>query len=177
MKHCGKSTQGRALAAHDGGAFYDTDDLVVEAFRARTGTTRTVRQICQELGEEAFRRAEVEVVEALYGRLCDDPGPRVVAVGGGLLFNPGVYPWLRALGLLVYLRVPPERLFERVMRHGRPAFLRVDDPQAHFLQLCRERDPQFLCYADLVVDLGERDAVAATRELIRHLEEHCHAGK
>jgi shikimate kinase len=177
MKHCGKSTQGRALAAHYGCAFYDTDELVAEAFHRRTGIARGVRQICHDLGEEAFRRAEVETVEELHARLRGVAASHVVAVGGGLLFNDGVYPWLQRLGRIVYLRVPPARLLERILRQGRPAFLRAADPEAHFLQLYADREPLFQCYADVIVDLDDRDAAAATRELVRRLEEPCHAGK
>ena len=54
IKHCGKTTVGKALAAALNVPFVDTDDLIVE----KDGGTRTVREIFKTEGEEYFRKMD-----------------------------------------------------------------------------------------------------------------------
>jgi len=177
MKHCGKTTHGRALAAHWQCPFYDTDDLVSEAYAQRTGRRLTVREICAELEEGAFRRAEVETVERLYHGLTGAPGRTVTALGGGLVMNAGIYPLIERLGVFVYLHVDPEFLFRRTMDTGLPAFLRADKPHAHFLEICSEREPYYTCFSELTIRLDDAPIAVTTSRIITKVEGFINAGQ
>ena len=59
IKHCGKSTQGKRLAAALGLDFYDTDDLIVEQ------TGMDARAIYKSQGKDAFMAAELKACEYL----------------------------------------------------------------------------------------------------------------
>jgi shikimate kinase len=69
---CGKTTVGRLLAARLGYAFLDLDQWI----EARQG--RSIRQIFQEAGEEAFRDLESSALRELSSRRRV-----VIAAGGG----------------------------------------------------------------------------------------------
>ncbi len=102
MMGAGKSTVGPRLAARLGRSFVDTD-LEVER---RAG--QSVAEIFAREGEARFRALERESIEASAGQ------PLVVALGGGAIAQPGALERCRALGVLVQLDVPLERLLERI---------------------------------------------------------------
>src|SRR4051794_10960675 len=75
MMGAGKTTVGRALADRLGWEFADTDDLV-EAWRHKS-----IRQIFDDDGEDAFRAAETGVLDAALATTA----PGVIGAGGGVV--------------------------------------------------------------------------------------------
>lgn len=65
IKHCGKSTQGKRIAAALGLDFYDTDDLIFEQ------TGMDARTIYKSQGKEAFMQAELRACEHLRDILAE----------------------------------------------------------------------------------------------------------
>ncbi len=170
IKHCGKSTLGAALANRWRLPFLDSDRLLEEAFRIRTGRGLPTREIFRELGGEGFRRFEAETVDALAA----EPRLRVVALGGGAAVNPFLRPGtLAALGFRVFLDVADEVAFARVLRGGLPPFLAgAEDPFAEFRRINAERRKGYLAGADLVFPIaGERPAAEVAAELAARIEE------
>lgn len=72
----GKTSVGADLAEKLGVPFFDTDDLVFKF------TGRTIKQMVEESGWEAFREAECRVIRKLA-----DPGSFVIALGGGAVMD------------------------------------------------------------------------------------------
>lgn len=175
MKHCGKSTLGRLLAARWNCPFYDVDRLIEERHACQSGMALGVREIYSSGGERQFQQLETQVVCQLHLSLSRDRNPAVIALGGRTALNQEVDTLLADLGLIVYLEVPADELFERVLRSGLPPFLEPTDPRAHFRRLCRERDPLYRRLAQLTVPLGGLDTGAALEALCRHIEEHIRA--
>ena len=66
IKHCGKSTLGKALASRLECPFFDTDDLITEL------TQKTPRQIFTEQGAEGFEKAECNACKALAKKSEDE---------------------------------------------------------------------------------------------------------
>ena len=172
MKHCGKSTHGRALARHWDCPFYDTDDLVVERFRPEFGEDVTIRDVCLTLGDDGFREAEWDVLLALYRRQVRSRERYVVSLGGRLVTSSEVYPMLNGLGAFVFLRVDLQLLFKRVMRRGLPPFLSEERPWDDFRAVYAEREPFYTCYADLMVTLPDLPIDEASSRVIREIEEY-----
>jgi shikimate kinase len=176
MKHCGKSSIGAALAKRWGCTFYDVDPMIEAIHACETGETLTVREILARCGQDHFRRIEGHAVCDLYLKL-DRPGSRsVVALGGRTALNATVCSLLNAIGLTVYLHVPPAEIYSRIERAGLPPFLDEDDPSGSFMRLNQQRDPKYRAIADLVVDLDGAGSVdEAVDRLIACIEEHGHA--
>jgi shikimate kinase len=175
MKHSGKSTLGAALAKRWSCELYDVDPMIQSTHASERNEELSVREIFSQYGEEHFRRLEVHAVCELYLKL-DKPGSNaVVALGGRTALNKTICELLRAIGLTVYLHVPPEVIYERIQRAGLPPFLQGEDPHEQFLELYRHREPQYRAVADTVVDLGQTHGVDESVDtLIRTIEEHQH---
>ena len=152
MKHCGKSTQGKALANHFQVPFLDTDLLLEERFWQETGRKMSCREIFRAEGEESFRKREAAVVTAL----AETAGDRVIALGGGVPANrwiPG--ETLRKLGCFIWLAIDADTAFDRVAAGGLPPFLEnAPDPRCAFETMYQERSAFYRTYADVTVELG-----------------------
>jgi len=100
---CGKSTVGKKLAKKLGWPFRDTD-LMVEA-----ATGMSVPEIFNTLGENEFRQKEKEMVE----QLCLETN-LVVACGGGVPCYENNLQLMKQSGVVVYLKMSPEAIFNRL---------------------------------------------------------------
>jgi len=157
MKHCGKSTIGKALAARWECPFYDVDPRIEIYHEREAGQKLSVREIFDRYGEAYFHRIEGHVVCELYLKL-DRPGSQtVVALGGRTALNATVCGLLRAIGPVVYLRVAPDVIFQRIERSGIPPFLDAGDPASDFMALYRKRHPRYEELADLTVSIDGLD--------------------
>lgn len=144
MMGAGKSTAGRLLARRTGRPFLDSDELIEEQ------TGRTVAQIFADDGEAAFRAVETDVLD----QMLDRDTPAVVAAAGGAVLDAANRERMRARGLVVWLRVDPAVLAQRV-RGGDHRPLLADDPEATLSRLAAEREPRYREVADEVVDVGD----------------------
>jgi shikimate kinase len=177
MKHCGKSTTGKTLAARWGCPFYDVDPMIEDHYACDAGDTISVREIFERHGETYFHRVEGHVVCELYLKL-DRPGGRsVVSLGGRTALNPSVCELLRAIGPIVYLRVAPDVIFERIKRTGIPPFLNPVDPAADFQTLYAQRHPRYAELADLTIDINGLTPDAAADSLESNIEGYRQGGK
>lgn len=132
----GKSTIGPILAnclAYD---FMDLDREI----ELEEGSS--IARIFRDRGEEYFRRKEKEWVLHLSTR-----PHTVISLGGGALVDQESYRIVRQSGLLIYLQLPPDELYERLRRQihrplltdNRGRFLRGAELRARIETLYRER--------------------------------------
>ena len=106
----GKSTIGPILANTIGYEFVDIDRCLEEA------VGMSVTRIFQEHGEPYFRQQERRLVAELSRRVRT-----VISLGGGTLGDAQNFSAITSSGIVVYLKVSPEKLFERLNhRDGRP---------------------------------------------------------
>lgn len=129
IKHCGKTTVGKEIAAVLDIKFADSDDLIVE----KDGGRRSVREIFSADGEEAFRKLEAGVLNDL----TKSKQRMVIALGGGALSNPFISDDVKEkLGFKVWLDTDDHIAFSRIMAKGLPPFLKdADDPEQAFKEM------------------------------------------
>lgn len=139
----GKTTLGEAAAEALGRQFYDTDRLVEEEYRAKTGLSLVCREIFRREGEPYFRSLERDVLDALQP--CRQA---VIALGGGC-----IDPAVKELGYVVYLKASMRFLFERMIRDGLPAYLDSNDPFGSFERIALQRIPLYKRIADAELDV------------------------
>ena len=172
IKHCGKSTQGKRLAAALGLDFYDTDDLIFEQ------TGMDARAIYKSQGKDAFMAAELKACEYLQ-ELLSAPNETsqaqnaaatksaVIATGGGICQNEPAIAILKKLGTIVYLEVPEITAAGRIVREARflpdgtiqnlPAYIANKNPadqkevRAIFHDFYMERTKKYRSLADASV--------------------------
>ncbi|MDA8310410.1 MAG: bifunctional shikimate kinase/3-dehydroquinate synthase [Actinomycetota bacterium] len=177
MMGAGKSTVGRLVANELGWPYVDSDEQV-EAF-----TGRSVRELFEAGGEQAFRPLEQQALAAAL----DGDGPAVVSVAGGAVLSPANRALLRRAGTVVWLRASPDTLLRRILADADPAGdrgrggadhrpLLGDDPAAALARLDAERRPVYQGVADVVVDVDELSPDAVAARVLEHVDAGPHAG-
>ena len=150
----GKSTVAAELGHSCGLPVIDLDREI----ERRSG--RTIPEIFEHSGEEAFRQSETEALRGLL-----DQAPLILATGGGVIGRAENWPLLRLLGRVVYLRVSWETVLLRIgAGKGRPLAGDRERLQALFEQ----RLPLYE-QADLVIDGQGGTPAAIARDILRKL--------
>ena len=161
----GKSTIGPILANALGWGFVDIDRNI------ETKTEKKIVDIFSTAGEQAFREIERTTLRELLTRdQC------VVSLGGGTLANEENFDFIRQNGVIVYLRLSPDKLVQRV-RHktdrpmlkdgeGRP--LNGEELQKRIDTLLELRE-QYYSKADIII-LADTMKVGETVDaIVKHL--------
>ena len=162
VKHSGKSTWARIIAARLGVERADSDELML----ARG--IKSVREFYKSEGPEAFMKAELDAVSS-YISSHDD---FVLSLGGGAADNKALMDLIASSGTLVYLQRDEDLLLKRMLTHGIPAFLDADDVEASFHRLFVRRDGIYREYADVIIDLGPyRPVESQEDEVMRRIQE------
>ncbi len=151
MPGSGKSTVGVLLAKALGYDFLDVD-LVIQR---REGAL--LQEIIDERGVEAFLDAEEEAVCSVA---C---GKSVVAPGGSAVCRERAALRLKALGPVVYLRVPLAELNSRIQNLSTRGI--AMEPGQTLADVMARRAPLYEKYADLVIDCPPGQTLAQTARL------------
>ncbi len=166
MMGVGKSTTGRLLAKELGYQFFDTDHLISQL------TDRSVNQIFAESGEAIFRQLETQVLSELaaYKNLT-------VATGGGIVLNRMNWSYLQQ-GLVVWLDVPLDRLWERLKADSTRPLLQDRDPFQTLKTLLQQRQPLYR-QADIHIAIqGDETPTQVAQHVVTEIPKvlrfHCH---
>ena len=121
----GKTTLGLKLSYLLRMPVEDTDKLI----ERQEG--RSITQIFADDGESYFRELETELL-----RKCGEQKyERILSVGGGTPVNPVNRPLLHQCGTVVYLRVSPEVVYERLKNDTTRPLLQCEDPLTRIREL------------------------------------------
>ena len=116
-------------------------------------------------GEEYYRELE----RTTLSEVLAEPGPRVIATGGGLVTEPETWSLLRRHALTVWLKARPSEYWTRVMRQGdrRPTTY----PQAReaLRELVTRRDPLYR-QADVTIDTSGLTVADTVRRVLDAIE-------
>lgn len=159
MMGAGKTTVGKELARRRGVRFADCDHEIV----ARTGVS--VPTIFEIEGEAGFRRRETQMMDELT-RESDI----VIATGGGVVTTPENRVLMRERGVVIYLNVPPQVLFERTRHDRNRPLLQVENPRQRIEELYLVRDPLYREVADVIVEGGRGNPGAMVRMIENALQ-------
>ncbi|HEX2606389.1 MAG TPA: shikimate kinase [Flavisolibacter sp.] len=118
---CGKSHWGRELSRKFSIPFFDLDEKIEEHLN------KTIPQIFEEEGEEAFRLAEKEV---LY-LLTESHDTFIMACGGGTPCFYNTIDYLKKNGTVVWINCTIDCLFQRLVKEKdkRPLLRDIPDRQ------------------------------------------------
>lgn len=136
----GKSTVGKLLAQQLHYHFCDTDELIEKI------KNQPITQIFQTEGETAFRHLETQVLAELSSYLST-----VIATGGGIVLKPENWGYLRH-GVVVWLDVPLESLYQRLQADTSRPLLQASDLQIKLQSLLEQRQALY-AQADLHLSL------------------------
>ena len=160
----GKTTLGKALAAHLGVSFIDLDQYIESRFM------KSVSQIFATRGEQGFREIESRLL-----REVGEFDNVIVSCGGSTPLIGDNMDYMLSQGQTVYLKCSNETLLSRLKtaRSQRPLIAsKTDDELAMFIESeTKRREPgylraQYICPGDR---LESRDQISETIEYIENL--------
>ena len=143
----GKTTFGKALAAHCGMDFLDTDEYIEQQ------AGKTIAQIFAEDGEEAFRQIETDTLIQLRDSLHNT----VVATGGGMPLRKENARLLKEIGTVNYLTATSKEIYDRVKDDTKRPLLQTNNPYEKICQMMKERKPKYEAACDKVIDTNSND--------------------
>lgn len=111
---------------------------------------KSISQLFQEEGEEAFRQREAQILRSI-----DTSKTAVVALGGGTPAHQNNMPYIKAIGISIYLQFPAEILIGRLrqQKQNRPLIQgkEQDEIASYVRDLLSLRESYYLL-ADHVID-------------------------
>ncbi len=142
---CGKTTVGLKLSYVLKRAVEDTDKLIEK----KEG--RSINEIFADDGEAYFRNCETELLKELYATRQD----KIIAVGGGMPVKPENRTLLKKLGCVIYLRVKPQTVYDRLRYDETRPLLAGPDPLSKICELMALRSAAYEEAADYIIDVDE----------------------
>lgn len=124
----------------------DTDKKIERLYRM------SISEIFERFGEEEFRKMETQCLE----KLLEEPGGRIISVGGGLPMRGCNRELLKKLGTVVYLRVKPHTVCHRLASDTSRPLLQGEDREEKVRSLLEERSPVYESAADIIIDVDEK---------------------
>jgi len=158
---CGKTTQGKKLAKEMGYYFIDLDDYISNKYE------NTITDLFQEVGEDEFRKIETEALQ----ECINDNLKALIATGGGTpCFNSNM-DLLKANGKVVYLKMEPVDLYNRLFNAKNERPLIKDKANEEMLlyieNLLKVREP-FYNRADIITSGVTVDITTLKNEILNH---------
>ncbi|MCR5731741.1 MAG: hypothetical protein K6G51_02210 [Sphaerochaetaceae bacterium] len=163
LKHSGKTTAAKRVAAKLGRKWIDSDDLMLSVLDGMS-----VRDFYRNHGKEAFMELEAEEVKKYLDENCNV----VMSLGGGAADNTALMDNLKSNGKIVYLSRPEELLLKKIIeKSGIPPFLDKEDIEGSWHILFTRRDKIYREYADTVIELGEyKDKDETVKKILEELD-------
>ena len=139
----GKTSVGLRLSFKLRMAIEDTDKIIEQ----RQG--RSVSDIFAQEGEEYFRALETSLLE----ELASSAHGRIISVGGGTPVRKENRELLKKTGTVVYLRIQPATVYERLKDDDTRPLLQGDNPLLRITKLMEQRQAVYEEAADITVDV------------------------
>lgn len=156
MPGVGKSTVGVVLAKVLGYRFMDSDLEIQEQMG------KLLHELITEYGDEGFLEIENRVNAGLQVKHS------VIATGGSAIYGKDAMDHLREISTVIYLRLPYEKLKERLGDlHKRGVVLK---PGQTLKDLVDVRSPLYEKYAHIIVDEGDLDIRGVVEKIITALK-------
>ncbi len=144
MPGSGKTTTGLNLSKKTGLIFYDLDFIIEE------NEKRKITEIFKTDGEEYFRKKETEIIKNFPYK-----PPYILSLGGGTITRAQNIFLLKKTGVIFYLQVSPEKIFDRIKDDKTRPLLLKYDPKKALCELYEKRHLQYENSADFIIDANK----------------------
>ncbi len=146
----GKSTVGKALSAELNYDFVDLDDKI------ETENKMSINEIFKNFSEEYFRNLETKTLK----NVCKSD-KQVISLGGGTAIKQENVDIIKSSGILIYLEVNENTVFNRLKDDNTRPLLNVDDKLSVIKEMMSKRTPVYQKNADFIVN-GNQNAEKIT---------------
>nr|WP_321266510.1 shikimate kinase [uncultured Sulfurimonas sp.] len=158
----GKGSVAREVIKNSDYIAIDTDDLIESMENKR------IKKIFEEDGENYFRMLEHDVALWLETSVKNT----LISTGGGFYKQKN----LKNIGTVVLLDSPFDKIIKRIKNHPnsmkklkkRPLLSNLKEAE----KLYKERRPEYLALADIVIDVTKKSAIECSNELLKKVKKH-----
>jgi shikimate kinase len=158
----GKGSIARELIKMSEYIAIDTDDLI------ESMENLTIQKIFSQNGEEYFRKLEKKVAIWLESSINNT----LISTGGGFYKQENI----KNIGIIVLLDSPFDKIINRIKAHPNALKKLKKRPLLKDLEkakeLYKQRRPEYLKVADIVIDVTDKSAIECSKELLKKVEEH-----
>lgn len=156
----GKTSTGLKLSYRLQTPVEDTDKLIEQ----REG--RNISEIFATEGEEYFRGLETTLLKEISERNY----VRIISVGGGTPVRQENRALLKRCGTVVYLRIRPETVYERLKGDTTRPLLQCENPLEKIRTLLEARKDAYEECADIIIDVDGHSTEQILEELTDKLQ-------
>ena len=156
----GKTTIGKKLAKLTGYTFMDTDELIEQQ------QGRTISEIFAADGEEAFREMETKLLEQM---LEEKKERLVISTGGGMPLREENKTLLAGLGVVFYLKLEPETVYNRIKDDTKIPLLQCDNPLARIKEMLAVRGPVYESAAQHIIQVDGIKQNEIAEQIIKYM--------
>jgi shikimate kinase len=139
----GKTTVGRLAASELNFRFMDMDRRIEQT------TGMSISEIIRQQGEETFRDLESKEVAELADQM-----DLVIATGGGVVLRRANVEILERHGILIYLHVDADTVWNRTHHRTHRPLLRGEDPAGRIRTLLEQRHPLYDAIPNQINTIG-----------------------
>ena len=158
----GKGSVAREILKHSKYMSIDTDDLI------ESMENRKIKVIFEEDGESYFRKLEKNVAKWLETSVENT----LISTGGGFYKQTN----LKKIGIIVLLDSPFDAIIKRIKEHPNATKKLKKRPLLANLKKAKElyatRYPEYLKLADIIVDVTNKNADTAAKELLKKVKKY-----
>lgn len=158
MPGVGKSTSGVILAKVLNYDFLDSDLVIQKKLGKR------LKDIISERGIDGFNAIENQINSEI------NVSDTVIATGGSVVYGQDAMAHFQEIGTIVYLRIGYERLDKRLGNLDERGVVHKEGQT--LLQLYNERTALYEKYADVVVDLDNKNVAETVDAILTELEQN-----
>ncbi len=166
----GKTTVGRLLAERLSWEFVDLDTYIEKKLG------KSIREVVEESGWEAFREAERRAMREFIGK-----EKLVLSLGGGAVMHAAEMEALKEDSFTVWLDASAEVVLERLSRDPRTATQRPALTEKSFEEEVREvletRRPLYARFADLRISSDALSPEEVTQRMVEYLSNSSRASE
>jgi len=156
----GKGSIAREIVENSSYMAIDTDDLI------ESMQNRRVKRIFEEDGEAYFRALEKDVSQWLEKSVKNT----LISTGGGFYKVKN----LKKIGTIVLLDSPFDKIIKRIKDHPNAKAKLKKRPLLSDLkaakELYKQRRPEYLKLADIVIDVSDKTVVECTKEILKKVK-------
>lgn len=156
---CGKTSVGVKLSYRMRMSVVDTDKLIEQQEK------RSVSKIFADEGEQYFRVLETKLLEALSER----PYKYIYSVGGGTPVKAENRELLKKIGTVIYLRIHPESVCERLKNDNTRPLLQCDNPLERIRNLMNDRKNAYESCADIIIDVDDLSIDSIIDQIVKEV--------
>lgn len=157
----GKSSIGIKLSYRLKRTLLDTDKQI----ERKQG--KSISEIFAQDGETAFRQMETAYLQ----ELLSTGEQQIISTGGGTPLREENRALLKQLGVVFYLQVSPETVYERLKGDTTRPLLRTKNPMERITELLESRKALYEAAADYVISVDGKSLEDIVEEIANYMEE------